>query len=213
MSETLSYQDAPEAELNSEEQESLQIGEQMEQEQQQLLAGKYKSPEDLEKAYLELQTKLGQSSETEDDTEPQQTEEEPETEPETEESTEDEEPQLTQEDVDFLQDMAGGKDGYESMLKWAANTLQQKEIDMYDAVMEQGNPNSVYFAVQALVARYNDATGTDGKLLTGKSSTETTSTFRSQQELIAAMSDPRYDSDEAYRNDVMSKLSNSELSF
>ena len=213
MSETLSYQDAPEAELNSEEQESLQIGEQMEQEQQQLLAGKYKSPEDLEKAYLELQTKLGQSSETEDDTEPQQTEEEPETEPETEESTEDEEPQLTQEDVDFLQDMAGGKDGYESMLKWAANTLQQKEIDMYDAVMEQGNPNAVYFAVQALVARYNDATGTDGKLLTGKSSTETTSAFRSQQELIAAMSDPRYDSDEAYRNDVMSKLSNSELSF
>ena len=63
------------------------------------------------------------------------------------ESTEDEEPQLTQEDVDFLQDMAGGKDGYESMLKWAANTLQQKEIDMYDLVMEQGNPNSVYFAV------------------------------------------------------------------
>ena len=213
MSETLSYQDAPEAELNSEEQDSLQVGEQMEQEQQQLLAGKYKSPEDLEKAYLELQTKLGQSSETEDDTEPQQTEEQPETEPETEESTEDEEPQLTQEDVDFLQDMAGGKDGYESMLKWAASTLQQKEIDMYDAVMEQGNPNAVYFAVQALVARYNDATGTDGKLLTGKSSTETTSTFRSQQELIAAMSDPRYDSDEAYRNDVMSKLSNSELSF
>lgn len=213
MSETLSYQDAPQAELNSEEQEALQIGEQMEQEQQQLLAGKYKSPEDLEKAYLELQTKLGQSSEAEDDTEPQQTEEEPETEPETEESTEDEEPQLTQEDVDFLQDMAGGKDGYESMLKWAANTLQQKEIDMYDAVMEQGNPNAVYFAVQALVARYNDATGTDGKLLTGKSSTETNSVFRSQQELIAAMSDPRYENDEAYRNDVMSKLSNSELSF
>lgn len=213
MSETLSYQDAPEAELNSEEQESLQIGEQMEQEQQQLLAGKYKSPEDLEKAYLELQTKLGQSSETEDDTEPQQTEEEPETEPETEESTEDEEPQLTQEDVDFLQDMAGGKDGYESMLKWAANTLQQKEIDMYDAVMEQGNPNAVYFAVQALVARYNDATGTDGKLLTGKSSTETTSAFRSQAELVAAMNDPRYENDEAYRADLLAKLDRSDINF
>tara|TARA_B100002052_G_scaffold39559_1_gene31653 strand:- start:236 stop:877 length:642 start_codon:yes stop_codon:yes gene_type:complete len=213
MSETLSYQDAPEAGLNSEEQESLQIGEQMEQEQQQLLAGKYKSPEDLEKAYLELQTKLGKSSETEEDTEPQQAEEEPETEPETKESTKDEEPQLTQEDVDFLQDMAGGKDGYESMLKWAANTLQQKEIDMYDAVMEQGNPNSVYFAVQALVARYNDATGSDGKLLTGKSSSENSNEFRSQQELVAAMSDPRYDNDPAYRQDVIKRLERSDLQF
>lgn len=213
MSETLSYQDAPQAELNSEEQESLQIGEQMEQEQEQLLAGKYKSPEDLEKAYLELQTKLGESSEPEEDTEPQQTEEVAKTEPETEESTEAEEPQLTQEDVDFLQDMAGGKDGYESMLKWAANTLEQTEIDMYDAVMEQGNPNSVYFAVQALVARYNDATGTDGKLLTGKSSTETGTTFRSQQELVAAMNDSRYDTDPAYRNDVLENLKNSNLDF
>ena len=212
MSETLSYQEAPEAGLNAEEQESLQIGEQMEQEQQQLLAGKYKSPEDLEKAYLELQTKLGQSSETEEDTEPQQAEES-ETEPETAESTEDEEPQLTQEDVDFLQDMAGGKDGYESMLKWAANTLQQKEIDMYDAVMEQGNPNSVYFAVQALVARYNDATGSDGKLLTGKSSSDDSNTFRSQQELVAAMSDPRYDNDPAYRQDVIKRLERSDLQF
>ena len=213
MAETLSYQEPESTELNAEEQDSLQIGEKMEQEQQQLLAGKYKSSEELEKAYLELQSKLGQSNESEEAPEPQQTEEETETEPETEESTNDEEPQLTQEDVDFLQDMAGGKDGYESMLKWAANTLQQKEIDMYDAVMEQGNPNAVYFAVQALVARYNDATGTDGKLLTGKSSTETSSTFRSQQELIAAMSDPRYENDEAYRSDVISKLSNSELSF
>ena len=67
MSETLSYQEQTSTDLNSEEQESLQIGEQMEQEQQQLLAGKYKSAEDLEKAYIELQSKLGQSSETEDE--------------------------------------------------------------------------------------------------------------------------------------------------
>ena len=135
MSETLSYQEPESTELNAEEQDSLQIGEQMEQEQQQLLAGKYKSSEELEKAYLELQSKLGQSNESEEAPEPQQTEEEPES--KTEETTESEEPQLTQEDVDYLQDMAGGKNGYESMLKWAASSLEQKEIDMYDAVMEK----------------------------------------------------------------------------
>jgi len=40
-------------------QESLEIGEKMMQEQENLLAGKYRKPEDLEKAYLELQKKLG----------------------------------------------------------------------------------------------------------------------------------------------------------
>ena len=43
--------------LTADEQESLQIGEQMEQEQESLLAGKYNSPEQLEEAYLELQKK------------------------------------------------------------------------------------------------------------------------------------------------------------
>ena len=38
-------------------QESLEIGEKMMQEQENLLAGKYRKPEDLEKAYLELQKK------------------------------------------------------------------------------------------------------------------------------------------------------------
>jgi len=216
MSETLSYQEAPPTEqLSAEEQDSLQVGEQMQQEQEQLLAGKYKSPEDLEKAYLELQSKLGVKEDIQEEPEAEeQGEAEPE-EPEqkTEDDNSDEASELTQEDVDFLRDMAGGKEGYNSMLQWASNNLEQKEIDMYDAVMERGDPNSVYFAVQALVARYNDATGSDGKLLTGKGSDTQTPGFRSQQELVAAMSDPRYESDPAYRSDVIQKLEQSEIDF
>ena len=40
--------------------ENLEIGEKMVAEQEQLLAGKYKTTEDLESAYLELQKKQGQ---------------------------------------------------------------------------------------------------------------------------------------------------------
>lgn len=212
MSETLSYQEAPQPELNADEQESLEVGEQLQQEQETLLAGKYKSSEDLEKAYLELQSKLGTQEKSEEVVEESTDESAEETEP-VEETSQDDSPQLTQEDVDYLQGMAGGKDGYESMLKWAAGSLEQKEIDMYDSVMERGDPNSVYFAVQALVARYNDATGTDGKLLTGKGSADKQTGFRSQAELVQAMSDPRYDSDPAYRNDVIQRLEESDLNF
>ena len=214
MAETLSYQEEASTELNAEEQDSLQVGEQMQQEQEQLLAGKYKSSEDLEKAYLELQSKLGEAKPEEEQEEAPETEESPEPVREEEQEDESERPQLTQEDVDYLQDMAGGKAGYESMLKWASQSLEKAEIDMYDSVMEQGDPNSIYFAVQALVSRYNEATGSDGKLLTGKSANSGTgSVFRSQQELVAAMSDPRYDDDPAYRQDVIDRLGRSDIQF
>ena len=68
MAETLSYDNTPEAEvLTSEEQDSLQVGEQLVAEQEQLLAGKYKNAEDLEAAYLSLQKKLGQNEEEYED--------------------------------------------------------------------------------------------------------------------------------------------------
>ena len=51
--------------LTTEEQDSLQVGEEMAKEQGELLAGKYKNAEDLEKAYVELQKKLGDKEESE----------------------------------------------------------------------------------------------------------------------------------------------------
>ena len=61
---TLTYDPTPadEPEFNEAEQEALAIGEQAAADQQQILAGKFKDAEALEKAYLELQTKLGEQS-------------------------------------------------------------------------------------------------------------------------------------------------------
>ena len=64
MAETLTYDNTPDTELlTEEEQDSLEVGEQLEAQQEQLLAGKYKNAEDLESAYLELQKKLGSDDE------------------------------------------------------------------------------------------------------------------------------------------------------
>ena len=65
MGETITYDAATdtvtsEDNLSQEEQDSLQVGEKMIADQEGLLAGKYKSPKELEKAYLELQRKQGQ---------------------------------------------------------------------------------------------------------------------------------------------------------
>ncbi len=67
MSDTLSYQestpDVNQEGLNADEQESLALAEQMQGEQQELFAGKFKDAQSLEQAYLELQKKLGEPKE------------------------------------------------------------------------------------------------------------------------------------------------------
>ena len=50
-------------------------------------------------------------------------------------------------------------------------------------------------------------------MYTGKAATNANDVFRSQAELVAAMSDKRYDRDPAYRQDVIEKLDRSDLDF
>ena len=64
MAETLTYDPATDSttvgdNLTPEEQENLEVGEKLEAEREGLLAGKYKNAEELEKAYQELEKKLG----------------------------------------------------------------------------------------------------------------------------------------------------------
>jgi hypothetical protein len=54
--------EAQEGEFTADELDSLQVGEALQQQQEQLLAGKFRDAEDLEQAYIELQRKLGDPS-------------------------------------------------------------------------------------------------------------------------------------------------------
>ena len=231
--------------LSAEEQDSLKVGEQMQEAQDQLLAGKYKNAEELEKGYLELQQKLS-SNQPAEKTEPEQTEES--AEPTIldriwEESTKQEEfsPELTEEiskmsstelanmyldyrqanegaepardfsqdEIQQLQGVVGGQENYTNMIDWAQKSLNETEVNMFDAVMAKGDPLAAFFAVRSLAYAYNDAVGYDGNVVQGKAPKQNTDQFRSQQELITAMSDSRYESDPAYRQDVIDKLTRS----
>lgn len=218
MSETFTMNETPadQSALNADEQESLAIAEANEAEQQSLLAGKFKDTQSLEQAYLELQKKLGEPKENvrnEEGDEEAEAGEEVETSEETSEEEASSQETLTEAQAQELFKMVGGEKAYQSMINWAGQNLSQEEIQMYDAVMGRGDPNAIFFAVQALSNKYTDAVGNDGQLLTGRSTTEATNVFRSQAELVQAMSDSRYDSDPAYRQDVMRRLDNSNLEF
>jgi hypothetical protein len=252
---TLTYDptEAQDGEFSADELDSLKVGEALEEQQNQLLAGKFKDAEDLEQAYIELQRKLGnrEPEQVEEQAEPEQEEDAPEEidndfleilwqesqdeySQETIEALQNMDPTdlaqmyldyrsqveeggkaetISDADVQTLQGIVGGQEQYSQMMAWAQDNLSEQEISMYDSVMDRGDPLACYFAVNALAFRFQEAQGYDGQMLTGKAPSSQQQGFRSQAELVRAMSDPRYDSDPAYRADVAAKLEMSDLNF
>jgi hypothetical protein len=215
MAEVLTLNDTPadQPEFNADEKDSLAVAESISGEEQPLLAGKFNDPKALEQAYLALQQKLGEPNIEPEVGEEVQQDNSPLDEQSQQEETSSED-QLSETQAEQLFEMVGGKQSYQAMIDWAGENLSQAEIEMYDSVMASGSANSIYFAVQALNNNYTNSVGNDGELLTGnRSAAQQDKQFRSQQELVTAMSDPKYDTDPAYRDDVMRKLSNSDLQF
>ncbi len=214
---TLTYDPTPadQPEFSEEEQNSIAVGESLEQQSNELLAGKYRDAQELEKAYIELQGKLG--SETEEEVVEETGEEQVEEEVVEEEAGEEEEDSpymMTDESLAVLMQTAGGEQQYDQMISWASDNFSQQEIDMYDHVMDSGDAAAAMFAIQALKNAYRDSTGKDGELLTGSSApSDPSNNFRSQAEVMAAMNDPRYDNDPAYRQDVFEKLERSNVTY
>ena len=264
MAETFTSDNSPDTEvLTSEEQDSLEVGEKLVAEQEQLLAGKYKSAEDLEQAYLSLQKKLGQEEETDyEESDEGYAEEEgsdeevPEDAPAvslineaseeyyandgqlseetierfSEMSSQDlvnayleiqannpqaaqQSTQMSEAQVNSVQNTAGGEANYNRVVEWAASNLPDRQIDAFDSVVDSGNPAAIGIAFQGLQSQYNEANGYEGRMLQGKPASSSGEIFRSQAELVAAMGDPRYDNDPAYSQDVISKLEQSDLNF
>ena len=301
MSETLTYQPETTTEtitdnLTEEEQSSLEVGEKLVAEQEGLLAGKYKNAQELEKAYVELQQKLGKDSEDEVKTE-DEPEDEPETKAEKDESDvleraynkdgsvnyetvsetlgsqisgllekaevdpwaiskqfHENQGQYTDEmvnslvkaglseqavksyfagraaeagyttggstasdiveaDIAAIKNSVGGEATYSNIINWAKTNLDQKEISAFDEVVNTGSVPAIQLAVSGLKSRYDNANGVEGRMVTGKNAPQNKDVYRSQAELVRAMSDKRYETDPAYRQDVIEKLERSDVDF
>ena len=275
MAETLTYDAGTDTvttgdSLTPDEQSSLEVGEALVEQQEGLLAGKYKDAAELEKAYVELQSKLGEksnkdsgetrdtedSSEVESEETTEETEETPQASPAAELITSASEefsekgelnaetlekfssmssrdlvnaymeiqknsPDLAEPAADIsdasvneVKNFAGGEQAYENMVNWASQNLDQKSIDAFDSIVNTGSVDAIKLAVSGLRTQYENANGYEGTMYTGKAPQTSKDVFRSQAELVEAMSDRRYDRDPAYRQDVIEKLERSDnLSF
>ena len=237
---TFDSTDNPEALEGQKEAEAraLEIGEKLINEQQEVeaevyenarkqaesqlnYAGKFRTAEDLEKAYLELEKKLGQakqedSSNDEDGSSDGQADEESSAQDDQESSAEEgssEEEEgvqvdrLTAEEEQTLVQSLGGIDFYNQALKWAAENLSQEEISAYDNILINGDRGAVTFAVKSLIQQFKANGDYDGAPVSGKSvKGQGVKPFRSQAELARAINNPKYREDPAYRLDVEQRL-------
>jgi hypothetical protein len=261
MTETLNYDpkdpDAPE--FSEDEQNSLEVAEKLGQEENELLAGKYKNAEDLEEAYLELQKKLGSDDDEVEDTTLDEDE------VELDEATADavnviqdasaeyyenegaglsaetmEEfakmdsrdlvnafvaiqenspetvgggPDLTDAEMGQVYNSVGGEEEYGKLTSWAADNMEDKALDAFNSIIDAGNRTAIQIAVAGMKAEYDNQEGYEGRMLQGKAASNSRDGFRSQAEVVQAMSDPRYDRDPAYRQDLYDKLERSNVAF
>ena len=249
MAETFTYDNAPDTEvLTEEEQDSLAVGEELMDQQENLLAGKYKNAQDLESAYIELQKKLGEADGEAEEGELEDAEE-AEVSPaadmitaaseefaetgEMSQETRDalaemsseelldaymsmQQPpaaDLTDADVSELKASVGGEQAYEQITGWAAESLDDAELDAFNATIDSGSLAQIQMIMAGLQARYEAENGYEGTQLQGKPPSNSRDVFRSQAEVVEAINDPRYDRDPAYRNDILMKLERSDVQF
>ena len=185
--------------------EILQESEKQEQtqEQQDLIAGKFKSTDDLLKAYQELEKKFSSRG--------YETTEQNEESVETDDTAEQEVVSLSQEDEQTILDSIGGQENFSAVQDWAKNNLNQDELEAYNREVNSGDYYRARNALQSLYFAYQDSEGYESNLIGGKLSSNGSDVFRSSQEVMAAMNDPRYLQDSAYTQDVQDKLIRSEV--
>ena len=121
-------------------------------------------------------------------------------------------PDLTDAEMNQVYNSAGGEAEYAKLTSWAAQNLSETKLDAFNDMIDRGNATAIQIAVSGLRAEYEAQEGYEGRMLTGKAA-RGADAFRSQAEVVQAMSDPRYDRDEAYRQDVYDKLERSDIQF
>jgi hypothetical protein len=112
-----------------------------------------------------------------------------------------------------VMESVGGKTEYSSMVDWAKSNYTPEQIQSYDAAVNGGDINTALMAAKGLRADYQGSTGKEGTTYGGESPTGRIDgdVFRSNAEVVQAMKDPRYESDLAFRQDVLDKLDRSEI--
>ena len=108
----------------------------------------------------------------------------------------------------------GGESNYENMISWAKESLPPGDQTAFNEAVVNGTPEQMMFAIRSTASRWRAETGTPSTmpLIQGDTgSAGASGSFQSVAQLTEAMRDPRYTKDPAYRKDIETRLSHSNI--
>lgn len=118
----------------------------------------------------------------------------------------------TQMRTEFEQ-IAGDANNLKALYDWAGSNMSADEVKTYNSLVESGNLAGAKLALEGMVSRYNEAMGSDPNLVGGEAAPSRSGAqpFASNDELVRAMADPRYQTDPAYRAKIEARLAGTEM--
>jgi hypothetical protein len=114
-------------------------------------------------------------------------------------------------DAQGIKDSVGGDESYGQMVSWAIENLPAEDVQAFNKLTDTGDGPAIKLAVQGIYSQYSNAMGVEPSLYSGRASTSGPTPFRSTAEVVTAMSDPRWEKDVSYTENVKARLAGSNV--
>lgn len=101
---------------------------------------------------------------------------------------------------------AGGQEQYDALCKWAESSFNEAELASYNKAVTEGSLQDALLAIDALKARFEAANGKLPNLISGDGNPSSGVGYASRAEMVRDMQDPKYSRDPAYRKMVEDKI-------
>lgn len=95
---------------------------------------------------------------------------------------------------------------YAGMVQWAAKNMSASDVKEYNEAVASHSSFMRQAAIASLRSRFVQANGTQPQLVRGDRATSAVDVYRSNEQMLSDMRDPRYSKDPAFRADVYAKI-------
>jgi len=112
-------------------------------------------------------------------------------------------------EVQAVHNLVGGTDNYNKVIEYAKGNLNEAEQNAFNETLETGSIEQVKFAVQGIASRAGVNSEQPQSMINGDSIETNSDVFESSAQVIDAMNDPRYAKDPAFRKLVEEKIARS----
>ncbi len=106
---------------------------------------------------------------------------------------------------------AGSEEEYRQVAKFV-QSQGENAVDNFNNALESGNLGVIKMVIDGVKANMKAVNGTANQTILGQSTagtTENTNAFLTKQQMVEAISDPRYSTDPIYRKQIETKIMNS----